>query len=72
MSARPILVVEDPEENFQTVLDAARSAGLKHPIVRAAFGGACLRLLCGAPRDRALRVLPSIFACWPGSAVLPS
>ena len=57
MSARPILVVEDCEEDFQTVLDAARHAGLAHPIVRAGSGGECLRLLRGAVRDRALLVL---------------
>ena len=57
MSARPIMVVEDCEEDFQTVLDAARRAGLAHPIVRACSGGECLRLLRGATRDRALLVL---------------
>ena len=57
MSARPILVVEDSEDDFQTVLDAARRAGLAHPIVRAISGGDCLRLLRGATRDRALLVL---------------
>lgn len=57
MSARPLLVVEDCDEDFQTVLDAARLAGLPHPIVRASSGGECLRLLRGAPRERALMVL---------------
>jgi CheY-like chemotaxis protein len=57
MSARPVLVVEDSEEDFQTVLDAARRAGLSQPIVRASSGGECLRLLRGAPRCRALLVL---------------
>lgn len=57
MPARPVLVVEDSEEDFQTVLDAATLAGLTHPIVRASSGGECLRLLRGAPRGRALLVL---------------
>lgn len=57
MSARPVLVVEDSEEDFQTVLDAARRVGLTHPIVRAGSGGECLRLLRGTPRCRALLVL---------------
>ena len=57
MPARSILVVEDSEEDFQTVLDAARLAGLTHPIVRASSGGECLRLLRGAPRTRALLAL---------------
>lgn len=57
MPTRTVLVVEDSEEDFQTVLDAARRAGLMHPIVRASSGGECLRLLRGAPRDRALLVL---------------
>lgn len=57
MPTRTVLVVEDSEEDFQTVLDAARRAGLMHPIVRASSGGECLRLLRGAPRDRTLLVL---------------
>lgn len=57
MPVRPILVVEDSDEDFQTVLDAARRAGLAHPIVRACSGGDCLRLLRVAPRDRAWLVL---------------
>lgn len=57
MSARLVLVVEDSEEDFQTVLDAARLSGLTHPIVRASSGGECLRLLRGATRGHALLVL---------------
>ena len=57
MSPRTVVVVEDSEEDFQTVLDAARRAGLTHPIVRASSGGDCLRLLRGTPRGRALLVL---------------
>lgn len=57
MSARPILVVEDSQEDFQTLVDAAHCAGLTHPILRANSGGECLRLLRGAARDRALLVV---------------
>ncbi len=57
MAARPVLVLEDSDEDFQTVLDAARRAGLHNPIVRASSGGECLRLLRGATRSRALLVL---------------
>ena len=57
MPARPVLVVEDSDEDFQTVLDAARRAALPHPILRASSGGECLRLLRAGPRGRALLVL---------------
>lgn len=57
IAVRPVLVVEDSEEDFQTVLDAARCAALPHPIVRARSGGECLRLLRGSPRARASLVL---------------
>ena len=57
MSGRPILVVEDSQEDFQTLLDAALEAGLTQPILRACSGGECLQLLRGATRDRALLVL---------------
>jgi CheY-like chemotaxis protein len=43
MPLRPILVVEDCDEDFQTVQDAARRTGLTHPIVRASSGAECLR-----------------------------
>lgn len=45
MRTRSILVLEDSDEDFATVQDAARLAGLPHPIVRASSGGECLRLL---------------------------
>ena len=45
MRLRQILVVEDSDEDFETVQDAARHRGLEHPIVRADSGGECLRLL---------------------------
>ena len=42
---RPILVVEDSDEDFETVLDAAKRAGVTNEICRAASGEACLQLL---------------------------
>jgi CheY-like chemotaxis protein len=47
-----ILVVEDSDEDFETVQDAARRGGVCHPIVRAGSGDECLRLLRGAARRR--------------------
>ncbi len=52
MRTRPILVVEDCDEDFETVLDAARAAGVVHPIVRASSGEECLRLLRSDARRR--------------------
>ncbi|MGL5016622.1 MAG: response regulator [Luteolibacter sp.] len=40
-----LLVVEDSDEDFETVLEAARAAGLPHEIRRATSGDECLRLL---------------------------
>jgi CheY-like chemotaxis protein len=45
MRLRPIVVVEDADEDFDTVQDAARRGGMLHPIVRALSGAECLRLL---------------------------
>lgn len=42
---RPILVVEDSDEDFATVLDAAKRGGVTHEIRRAVSGDECLRLL---------------------------
>ncbi len=52
MPTRHILVVEDCDEDFDTVLDAARLAGLPHSIVRARTGDEGLRLLRAASRGR--------------------
>lgn len=41
----PILVVEDFDEDFETVLEAARRAGVKNEIRRANSGDECLKLL---------------------------
>jgi len=47
-----LLVVEDSDEDFDTVLDAARRIGLKHEIRRAATADDCLRLLGEWERER--------------------
>lgn len=52
MRSRHILVLEDSDEDFDTVLDAARRGGVPRPIVRATAGDECLRLLCGAAGRR--------------------
>ncbi|MBC7703680.1 MAG: response regulator [Rhodoferax sp.] len=46
-----ILVVEDFDEDFDTVKDAARRASMRHPIVRATSGGEALRMLRSAAGD---------------------
>ena len=45
-----IIVVEDSDEDFDTVLDAARLASVTHEIRRAVSGDECLRLL-GTPES---------------------
>jgi CheY-like chemotaxis protein len=50
MCPRQVLVVEDSDEDFETVQDAARRSGVVQPIVRARSGAECLRLLT-AGRD---------------------
>jgi CheY-like chemotaxis protein len=45
MVLRHIVVVEDSDEDFDTVQDAARRGGMRNPIVRARSGSECLRLL---------------------------
>ena len=47
-----VLVVEDSDEDFETVLDAAQRAGIRHLIQRATSGDECLRLLRGTDRRR--------------------
>jgi CheY-like chemotaxis protein len=42
---RPVLVVEDSDEDFATVLDAAKRAGVTNEIRRAVSGDECLQLL---------------------------
>ena len=52
-----IVVVEDSDEDFDTVLDAARRGGVLHPIVRAASGAEGLRLLLDTQRSRSAQTL---------------
>jgi CheY-like chemotaxis protein len=45
--AYPVVVVEDVDEDFETVLTAARLAGIQHEIRRTLTGDDCLALLRG-------------------------
>ena len=45
--AAPIFVVEDSDEDFDTVKEAAEAAGVTRVILRAASGGDCLAMLRG-------------------------
>lgn len=47
MRPQQIMAVEDSDEDFDTIVDAARLSGVVHPIVRACSGAECLRLLRG-------------------------
>ena len=47
--AHPVLVVEDSDEDFETVMTAARMAGIGYEVRRAVSGDDCLRLLRGTP-----------------------
>lgn len=53
-----LLVVEDSDEDFDTVLEAVRAAGLPHEIRRATSGEECLRLLDENEREH--RANPSL------------
>jgi CheY-like chemotaxis protein len=58
--AHPVVVVEDSDEDFETVLTAARMAGVQHDIRRALTGDECLlllRQLAVDPRAQAALVL---------------
>jgi two-component system, response regulator len=45
MHTRPILVLEDMEEDYQSILDAAKHCAVPNGIVRATSGDACLHQL---------------------------
>ncbi len=47
MNGPPILVVEDSDDDFETVEHAIRAAGLQNPLHRATSGGMGLELLRG-------------------------
>jgi CheY-like chemotaxis protein len=54
----PVVVVEDSDEDFETVVTAARLAGVQHDIQRAQTGDECLLLLRQSAADpRALAAL---------------
>lgn len=58
--AHPVVVVEDSDEDFDTVKTAARLAGVQHEIRRALTGDECLALLrgeAGHPRGQVALVL---------------
>ena len=55
----PILVVEDSDEDFDTLREAAVAAGITRHIRRLASGGDCLAVLRGAG-DGTLPVLPAL------------
>lgn len=46
-TARPVLVVEDSDEDFDTLGEAAERAGVVHELRRATTGDGCLTLLRG-------------------------
>jgi CheY-like chemotaxis protein len=58
--AHPVVVVEDSEEDFDTILTAARLAGIRQEILRAVTGDDCLLMLrgdAGHPRAQFALVL---------------
>jgi two-component system, response regulator len=57
--AAPLVVVEDSDEDFDTLLEAARQAGVTRAIHRAASGGDCLAMLRG-DGDVRLPLLPAL------------
>ena len=57
--AAPILVVEDSDEDFDTLREAAVAAGVTRMIQRVMSGGDCLTLLRGEG-DAALPQLPAL------------
>ena len=54
-STRPVLVLEDSDEDFDTAEEAARAAGVTNPLRRAKTGDACLDLLRGRGAVEPLR-----------------
>ena len=53
----PIIIVEDSDEDFDTVVQAVRKAGIVAEVGRATTGGGCLDLLRGASAVRPAVVL---------------
>jgi two-component system, response regulator len=68
MHSRHILVVEDSDEDFETVTEAARRVSLLHHIVRATTGDEGLSLLrSGAGKRHALPLLLLLDLNTPGT-----
>ena len=57
--AAPVLVVEDSDEDFDTLCDAAVAAGVTRPMHRVLSGGDCLAMLRGEG-GAALPQLPAL------------
>lgn len=55
----PLVVVEDSDEDFDTLVAAARKAGVVRSIRRAVSGGDCLALLRGEAEESGAGVAPS-------------
>jgi two-component system, response regulator len=55
----PLVVVEDSDEDFDTLVEAAAAVGVTQTIHRAASGGDCLAMLRGES-DLHLSVLPAL------------
>ena len=53
----PIIIVEDSDEDFDTVVEAVRKAGIVAEVRRATTGGGCLDLLRGESAVRPALVL---------------
>ena len=58
--AAPIVVVEDSDEDFDTLVEAAAAAGVMQTIHRAASGGDCLAILRSRSHDGSDVPLPAL------------
>jgi two-component system, response regulator len=56
---QPILVVEDSDEDFDTLIESLRITGRTRTIHRAVSGSACLEMLVGEGKFR-LSILPAL------------
>ena len=51
-AAQSIVVVEDNDEDYETVVEAARRTGIPHRLHRATSGGECLHILQASLQNR--------------------
>ncbi|CDS53353.1 Two-component system response regulator [Polaromonas sp. CG9_12] len=51
-AAQSVVVVEDNDEDFETVVEAARRTGIPHRLHRAPSGSECLRMLQASLQSR--------------------